>query len=307
MPFGRREQSSSERGGALLDDAATTATGIVRAAASTPPRYERAQSCRPGRRSHELCGAATSASGRGRRAAAGGSVVGYLLGRPRERDLGPERVGRARRPRGPSSAELVRDLYAVAAARWVDEGCTSPLRAASRRPTPRSSTPGSGSASAQQHVYAIRETPPGAPLAASRRRASRSGAPTARTSTRSAALELVLPRTRALSPVFSQPCRCRPLEEARAECEDGLRRPARSRPSSPSATARSSALRSAARSRCPRAHQSLARARPAPASSASPPCSPERAGRGVGTALGDDGARLGARAGYAVSRHRLAR
>jgi GNAT superfamily N-acetyltransferase len=53
----------------------------------------------------------------------GGEVVGYLLGKRREDFLGPHVwshvAGHAVR-----DPELVRDLYAVAAARWVDDGLT---------------------------------------------------------------------------------------------------------------------------------------------------------------------------------------
>ena len=53
-----------------------------------------------------------------------GHVAGFLLGRPREASWGPnvwvDPAGHAA-----LRAELVRDLYAAAAARWVDEGLTS--------------------------------------------------------------------------------------------------------------------------------------------------------------------------------------
>src|SRR5262249_40917377 len=53
----------------------------------------------------------------------GGEVVGYLVGAPKS-GWGPsvwvESAGQAA-----EEAEIVRDLYAVAAARWVDEGWTA--------------------------------------------------------------------------------------------------------------------------------------------------------------------------------------
>ena len=54
--------------------------------------------------------------------------------------------------------EPMRDLYAAAAQRWVDDGLTRSTTSSSRRTTPSSSTPGSGSASVPRHVLAMRET-----------------------------------------------------------------------------------------------------------------------------------------------------
>ena len=60
----------------------------------------------------------------GAAALAGDDLVGFLVGRPREASWGPnvwvDPAGHA-----VARAELVRDLYAAAAERWVDEGLTS--------------------------------------------------------------------------------------------------------------------------------------------------------------------------------------
>jgi len=151
-----------------------------------------------------------------------GSVVGYLLGTPREGPTwGPnawvEPAGHA-----VSETEVVRDLYAFAAARWVDEGRTSHYAV----------VPASDSALVdawfrlgfgQQHVHAIREAP-GAPLTVGFpgveiRRAVRADIDAL------AELDLVLPAHQTHAPVFST-LAPPTLEEARAEWDEDFDDPA---------------------------------------------------------------------------------
>jgi GNAT superfamily N-acetyltransferase len=152
----------------------------------------------------------------------GGAVVGYVLGTPREgRTWGPN-VWVAPAGHAVHEAEVVRDLYAFAAARWVEEGRTSHYAV----------VPASDSALVdawfrlgfgQQHVHAIREAPltplteahPGVVI----RRAARDDIDAL------AELELVLPAHQMRTPVFST-LAPPPLEEARAEWEADFDNPA---------------------------------------------------------------------------------
>jgi GNAT superfamily N-acetyltransferase len=152
----------------------------------------------------------------------GGSVVGYLLGTPREGPTwGPnawvEPAGHA-----VSETEVVRDLYAFAATRWVDEGRTSHYAV----------VPASDPALVdawfrlgfgQQHVHAIREAP-GVPLTVGLpgveiRRAAREDIEAL------AELELVLPAHQMQAPVFST-LAPPTLEGARAEWDEDFDNPA---------------------------------------------------------------------------------
>ena len=94
------------------------------------------------------------------------------------------RTSGSRAPDTPSAEpELVRDLYAAAAAQWVEEGRHRALRARPGHRPARSSTPGSGSLSESSTPPAIQETPPkpidlvpaGASCPARRRRRRRRG------------------------------------------------------------------------------------------------------------------------------------
>jgi GNAT superfamily N-acetyltransferase len=148
--------------------------------------------------------------------------VGYLLGTPRgDPTWGPnvwvEAAGHA-----VEDAEVARDLYARAAARWVEEG-----RTAHYVIVPATDAPlvdawfrlGFG----QQQVHALRE-PPAGPAAAlppgvSIRRAARGDVSSL------AGLDLVLPEHQGRAPVFS-PGASLSLEAARADWEESIEDPA---------------------------------------------------------------------------------
>jgi GNAT superfamily N-acetyltransferase len=128
-----------------------------------------------------------------------GMVVGYLLGVPKTDPVwGPnvwvEAAGFAVRP-----AETIRDLYGLAAARWVDEGRTAHFALV---PTldPAGVDAWSRLAFGKQHMHAIREVPRAPfplPDGLVVRRAHRGDIPSL------AELELALPQHQELSPVFS--------------------------------------------------------------------------------------------------------
>ena len=152
--------------------------------------------------------------GSGVAAVADGTVVGFLLGRPREESWGPnvwvDPAGHAA-----VDAELVRDLYAVAAARWVDDGLTSHY-AMVPATDPALVDAWFRLGFGHQHVYAIRETPPGNP-------AHEAGGLVVRRARRDdidalARLDIVLPEHQNLSPVFSR-LPLPDLHETRAEYE----------------------------------------------------------------------------------------
>lgn len=129
-----------------------------------------------------------------------GSLVGYLVGAPREGAWGPnmwvEGAGHA-----VVEPELIRDLYGAAAAGWVREGLTSHyavVPATDAALVDAWFRVGFG----QQHVHAIREAPspdaiPSAPAGLVIRRAQRRDIPAL------SRLALVLPKHQAESPVFS--------------------------------------------------------------------------------------------------------
>lgn len=145
----------------------------------------------------------------------GGVLAGFLLGAPRgDTTWGPntwvEAPGHA-----VVEAELVRDLYAAAAARWVEEGRTSHYAI----------VPASDPALVDawfrlgfghQHVHAVREVPStdesGTPDEVAVRRATRDDIPDL------ARLDVVLLAHQERSPVFSAMIRPT-FEEARAEWE----------------------------------------------------------------------------------------
>ena len=146
----------------------------------------------------------------------GGEVVGYMLGTPREDPTWGPNVWVEPAGHAVMVAEDVRDLYALAAARWVEEGRTSHYAIAP-----------AGDAAlidawfrlgfGQQHVHAIREAPE-APLTElpdglEIRRPTRDEIPVL------AELELALPAHQHASPVFSA-LGPPPLEEAISEWEE---------------------------------------------------------------------------------------
>jgi GNAT superfamily N-acetyltransferase len=144
-----------------------------------------------------------------------GDVAGFVVGTPRDASWGPnmwvEPAGHAA-----TDAELVRDLYAVAAERWVSDGLTlhyAMAPASDRALVDAWFRLGFG----HQQVYAIRETPSAA---------ERSEAPAGLTVRLArlgdldalARLDVALPAHQALSPVFS--LRALPtVDDARAEYE----------------------------------------------------------------------------------------
>ncbi|MGL6280304.1 MAG: GNAT family N-acetyltransferase, partial [Gaiella sp.] len=144
-----------------------------------------------------------------------GRAVGFLLGAPRADGLwGPnawvEAAGHAT-----EEPEVARDLYAHAAARWVEEGRTAHyaiVPATDRALVDAWFRLGFG----HQHVHALREVAPGPERAPGSavvvRDAERRDIPAL------ARIELELPRHQARSPVFS-PLPLPRLEEATAEWE----------------------------------------------------------------------------------------
>jgi GNAT superfamily N-acetyltransferase len=154
----------------------------------------------------------------GRRA---GRVVGYLLGTPRAGDLWGPNVWVEPAGHAVEDAETVRDLYAVAAARWVDEGRTAHYTVV---PAPDAALVdawfrlGFG----QQHVHGLCDAAlveGAAPADVTVRRATRDDIPAL------ASLDLVLPRHQALSPVFSSGG-IPPLDESLAEWTEDIDDPA---------------------------------------------------------------------------------
>jgi GNAT superfamily N-acetyltransferase len=142
-----------------------------------------------------------------------GRVTGFVLGAPADASWGPN-VWVPPAGHAVTEAELVRDLYAAAAERWVGEGRTSHYAI----------VPATDGALVDawfrlgfghQHVHAIREAAadvPAPPAGLVVRRARRGDLEAL------ARLELVLPEHQALSPVFSR-LALPTLESARAEWE----------------------------------------------------------------------------------------
>jgi GNAT superfamily N-acetyltransferase len=146
----------------------------------------------------------------------GGAVAGYLLGTRRDDAIwGPntwiEAAGHAA-----ADGDVARELYAVAAARWIDEGRTHQyvvVPSSNRALVDAWFSLGFG----QQHVHALREAPPVSfrpltPAGLVIRRATRGDIHAL------AVLDLVLPTHQSRSPVFSRRA-AQALEDARAEIE----------------------------------------------------------------------------------------
>jgi GNAT superfamily N-acetyltransferase len=150
----------------------------------------------------------------------GGEVVGYLLGAPKADPVwGPnvwvESAGQATR-----EAEVMRDLYATAATRWVEEGRTAHYVLT---PAPDRDLVGAWFrlGFGHQHTHGIRDLPDrlaAIPTGVTVRVADRTDIPTL------ARLELELPRQQALAPTFSAG-RKPSLEEALAEWESDFGEP----------------------------------------------------------------------------------
>jgi GNAT superfamily N-acetyltransferase len=151
-----------------------------------------------------------------------GVVVGYLLGAPRPALWGPnvwiEGAGHA-----VAEPEIVRDLYASAATRWVEERATSHY-AVVPATDPALVDAWFRVGFGQQHVHAIRE-----PAALGQALQTRAGIVIRRAERRDISmlgrLEVTLPEHQTLSPVFSgQPLPS--LEDATNEWEEGFGDPA---------------------------------------------------------------------------------
>ena len=174
------------------------------------PRYEAPEAARA--EIEELLG---SEGASGVAALDGDQLIGFLLGRPREASWGPN-VWVDPAAHAAVEPELVRDLYAVAAERWVADGLTSHyavVPATDATLVDAWFRLGFG----HQHVHAIRETPPAgavpdAPPGLELRLASRDDLDAL------ARIDLSLPEHQALSPVFSR-LPIPSLEETRAEYE----------------------------------------------------------------------------------------
>jgi GNAT superfamily N-acetyltransferase len=143
-----------------------------------------------------------------------GEVLGYVLGVPLEETWGPnvwvEPAGHA-----VAAPELVRDLYAAAAARWVEERRTSHY-AVVPATDPELVDAWFRLGFGHQHVHAIREpleTPPTAPEGIVLRRARREDIDAL------VRAELSLGEHQLLSPVFSG-ARLSTVEETRAEWDE---------------------------------------------------------------------------------------
>lgn len=148
-----------------------------------------------------------------------GRVVGFLLGTPRPGNVWGPNVWVEPAGHAVDQPEVVRDLYAHAAARWVDEGRTAHYAVV---PAPDAALVdawfrlGFG----QQHVYALcPATPSAVGPGFTIRRATRDDVPAL------AALDLVLPQHQGLAPVFSAG-EVPTIEEALDEWAEGIDNPA---------------------------------------------------------------------------------
>ena len=128
-----------------------------------------------------------------------GRVVGFVLGAPKSTSGWGPNIWVDSAGHAADDAEVLRDLYGLAAARWADEG-----RTAHYVLVPASDTDALRSwfrlAFGQQHSQAVREVPSGPPPSPAKvtvRRAVRDDIPSL------ASLDLELPRHQALSPTFS--------------------------------------------------------------------------------------------------------
>jgi GNAT superfamily N-acetyltransferase len=195
-----------------LDDAAVLLSArhaaSRRAEPALDPRYET-----PGASRDEIEALLGRDGASGVAALRDGALAGYLLGAPLEETWGPnvwvEPAGHA-----VAEPELVRDLYGVAAARWVDEGRTSHYTVVPAT-DPELVDAWFRLGFGHQHVHAIREPLERAPVAQAEidvRRARREDIPAL------ARADLSLGEHQLLSPVFAR-VRLPTVEETRAEWE----------------------------------------------------------------------------------------
>lgn len=174
------------------------------------PRYEAPDAARA-----EIEALVSSDGASGVAAFSDGEVLGFVLGVPRDASWGPnawvEPAGHAA-----VQAELVRDLYAAAAERWVADGLTSHY-AIVPATDPALVDAWFRIGFGHQHVHAIREAPPTdevfrVPPELTVRLAHRDDIDVLAT------LDVALPAHQALSPVFSR-LPLPTIEDARAEYE----------------------------------------------------------------------------------------
>jgi GNAT superfamily N-acetyltransferase len=171
----------------------------------------------------ELGKVVASVGASGAVALADGEVVGYLLGAPKADPVWGPNVWVEAAGHAVEEPELIRDLYALAAARWVDEGRTAHYAVVPANDVAwidAWSRLGFG----QQHMHAIRESP------APHHQSPRHPSLTVRRAVRPdipalAALEVSLPQHQSLSPVFSS-SRVPTLESVIADWEEDFDDPA---------------------------------------------------------------------------------
>jgi GNAT superfamily N-acetyltransferase len=159
------------------------------------PTYERAAAAEA-----EVAELLKSDSASGSVALLDGEVVGFLLGAPKTSEVWGPNVWVEAAGQAATEAEMMRDLYAAAAARWVAEGRTAQyvLVPATDHDLVRAwSRLGFG----QQHAHGIREVPtgpaPAPPPGITIRRPRREDIPVL------ARLDLELPNHQGLAPTFS--------------------------------------------------------------------------------------------------------
>ncbi|ASW57946.1 GNAT family N-acetyltransferase [Plantactinospora sp. KBS50] len=140
----------------------------------------------------------------------GGEAVGYLLGAPKSTEVWGPNIWVESAGQATIEAETIRDLYAVAATRWVDEGRTAHYALA-----PATDPELIGAwfrlGFGHQHTHAIRPVPASRtdpPATSTATATATATATTVRRATRDdietlARLDLELPRHQALAPVFS--------------------------------------------------------------------------------------------------------
>ena len=159
-----------------------------------PARYEE-----PAEAQDAVAAAFAADKASGAVAIRGGRMVGYLLGAPKPRGPWGANVWVESAGHAVEDAEDARDLYAVAATRWVDEGATAHYVLV---PAHDDALVGAWFrlAFGHQHTHAIRElptTPPPVPARILVRPAVRADIPVL------ARLDLELPQHQGLAPTFS--------------------------------------------------------------------------------------------------------
>jgi len=175
-----------------------------------PSRYED-----PGSAEAEVVAAWKNDGASGAVACRGDEVVGFLLGAPRTGPLWGPNVWVEAAGQAVDEAEVMRDLYAVAATRWVEEGRTAQYVLVPSHDEALVMAwfrLGFG----QQHAHAVRAVPtnrPAAPSGIEVRPARREDIPAL------ARLDLELPRHQGLAPTFSAG-HLGSLEEALEEWEE---------------------------------------------------------------------------------------